>query len=90
MITIKCSKTTGVIFAECGDERRKVTDEIIRAMEETGRLPKEGRWENHPERDDIIACSECEAKYSRESIEAVALWGQKLPHCCPNCGARLT
>ena len=90
MITIKFSEETGAIFAECGHERRNVTDEIIRAMEETGRLPEGGRWEIHPERDDIIACSVCEVKYTRESIEAVAVWGQKLPRCCPNCGARLT
>jgi hypothetical protein len=90
MITIKYSKTTGVIFAECGDERRKVTDDIIRAMEETGRLPKEGHWEIRPERDDIIACSACKTIYTRKSLEAVTVLGQKLPHCCPNCGARLT
>lgn len=89
MITIKFSEVTGAIYAECGHERRNVTDDIIKAMEETGRLPEGGRWEIHPERDDIIACSVCEVKYTRESIEAVAVWGQKLPRCCPNCGARL-
>ena len=90
MITIKFSEATGAIFAECGHERRNVTDEIIRTMEETGRLQKEGYWENHPERDDIIVCSECGAKYTRESIEAVAIWGEKLTRCCPYCGSRLT
>ena len=47
---------------------------------------KKGKWiEGRDER--FVKCSECGLESTKNDLMGIALFGEKEPHFCPNCGA---
>ena len=60
---------------------------VIEALEELPSVqPRKGKWiEGRDER--FVKCSECGMESTKNALMGIALFGEKEPHFCPNCGA---
>ena len=48
--------------------------------------PRRGKWiEGRDER--FVKCSECGMESTKNALMGIALFGEKEPHFCPNCGS---
>lgn len=79
------SEITDTIYVVCGTNKYNVTEQVIRAMRETGRLEQQrphGEWKYH-KYDRDYECSICNTRYDAFDLP-VKTW-----NFCPNCGARM-